>query len=66
LPIAKHVNAAIRLLAPTVGELVETGALIAGAALVAYGAFEIYRPAGPITAGVLLIAGILLRARGNG
>lgn len=36
---------------------------IAGAGLVAYGAWEIYRPAGFIVGGVLLIAGAWLHGR---
>jgi hypothetical protein len=31
-----------------------------------YGARQIYEPAGPIILGVLVITGIILRARGNG
>lgn len=36
-----------------------------GVALVAYGAHEIYRPAGFIVAGVLLVVGAFLAARGR-
>jgi hypothetical protein len=38
--------------------------LIAGAGLIAYGAWQAYQPAGSIVGGILLIAGTLLRARG--
>jgi len=64
-PVAKHIGTALRALGPPMGALVETLSLLGGAALVAYGAFEIYRPAGPIVGGVLLIAGVILRARGG-
>lgn len=37
---------------------------LAGAALVAVGAWQIYHPAGLIVGGMLLIAGAILRARG--
>jgi hypothetical protein len=47
------------------GALLETLALLAGAGLIAFGAWEVYRPAGPIVGGVLLIAGVILRARGG-
>jgi hypothetical protein len=62
--IARHIGTALRAIAPAFGGFMEDCTLIAGAALVAYGAWEIYRPAGPITAGVLLITGIILKARG--
>jgi hypothetical protein len=38
---------------------------LAGAALLAYGTWCIYRPAGYIVAGALLIAGSILAARGD-
>lgn len=63
--IARHIGNALRSLGPAFGELVESLTLVAGGAAVAYGAWEIYRPAGPIAAGVLLITGTLLRARGT-
>jgi hypothetical protein len=59
--IAKHIGTAIRLVGPG---FIETILLIAGAGLVAYGAWQAYPPAGPIVGGVLLIAGVILRARG--
>jgi hypothetical protein len=46
--------------------ILETAALLAGAALLAYGSWRIYQPAGFIVGGLLLIAGTILRARGNG
>lgn len=54
----------MRTLATPLTDLFETVTLIGGGALVSYGAWEVYAPAGPITAGTLLIAGTLLRARG--
>lgn len=46
------------------GALLETLSLLAGAGLIAYGCWRIYAPAGFITGGVLLIAGVILRAKG--
>lgn len=63
--IAKHINAALRALGPAAAAALELVALLGGAALIAYGAWQAYPPAGPITGGVLLIAGVILRARGN-
>lgn len=63
--IAKHISAAIRALTPAFGVFVEAVILLAGVAGVAYGAWEAYRPAGPIVGGVLLISGVILRARGK-
>lgn len=60
--IARHINAARRSL----GAAAETGALLAGAALIAFGTWQIYRPAGYIVGGMLLIAGVILQARGHG
>jgi hypothetical protein len=62
--VARHIATAIRSIAPAFGGFIEDCILIGGAALVAYGAWEIYRPAGPITAGILLITGVILKARG--
>lgn len=64
--IAKHIGAAIRALGPGLGRLTEAVLLLLGAGLIAYGAWEAWPPAGPIVGGVLLITGVLLRARGNG
>lgn len=63
--IARHISRSIRSLAPALGGFLEDCALIGGAALIAFGVWEIYAPAGPITAGVLLIAGTILKARGT-
>jgi len=43
--------------------IIRDGAGILGAALIAYGAALIYRPAGFIVGGLLLISGALLAAR---
>lgn len=59
--IARYINAARRSFA----DISATGSLLAGAALIAYGAWQVYRPAGYIVGGVLLIAGVILQARGN-
>lgn len=45
--------------------LLETTLLWVGAISIAFGAYEIYRPAGPIAIGILIIVGVILRARGN-
>jgi hypothetical protein len=47
------------------GALLETLALLAGAGLIAFGVWEAWRPGGPIVGGVLLIVGVILRARGG-
>ena len=60
--IAKHIGAAMRSFGPA---FIETTLLLGGAALVAYGAWQAYAPAGPIVGGILLIAGVILRARGG-
>lgn len=44
--------------------LIRDAAGLAGAALIALGAAEVYRPAGWIVAGVALIAAAILSARG--
>lgn len=63
--IARRIGTALTALSSSLGNLFETLILLGGAALVSYGAYEIYPPAGAITAGVLLIAGSILRARGS-
>lgn len=63
--IGRHIATAIRVLGPALGALTEATLLFTGVGLVSYGAWEAYRPAGPIVGGALLIAGILLRARGS-
>lgn len=64
--ITKHIGAAMRALGPWLAALTEAGLLLLGAALIAFGAWEAWKPAGPIVGGILLIAGVILRARGNG
>jgi hypothetical protein len=63
--IAERIATALRALGPPMAALIEVLALLSGAALIAYGAFEVYKPAGPIVGGLLLIAGVILRARGG-
>jgi hypothetical protein len=46
--------------------VIEVAALFAGAGLIAFGAWQAYPPAGPIVGGILLITGVILRARGGG
>jgi membrane-bound ClpP family serine protease len=46
-------------------DLLLDSAGVAGAALIAYGAWLIYAPAGFISAGVLLLVGVLFSARGR-
>lgn len=65
-PVAKHIGTALRALGPPMGALLETLILLSGAGLIAFGVWEAWKPGGPIVGGVLLIAGTLLRARGNG
>lgn len=63
--IAAHIGTALRALGPPAGALIEVLLLLGGAALISYGAWEAYRPAGPIVGGILVIAGVILRARGG-
>jgi hypothetical protein len=60
--IGNAITAVVTSLSLALSSAAETGFLFAGAALVSYGVYEIYRPAGLITAGVLLIAGTILKA----
>jgi hypothetical protein len=62
--IARHIGSALRALGPGLASLIEAALLILGAALIAFGAWQAYPPAGPIVGGVLLIAGVILRAKG--
>lgn len=55
-----------RQIAEAMANSLQTFALLAGAWSISYGVWAINRPAGFITAGVLLIAGTLLHARGGG
>jgi hypothetical protein len=63
--IARHIGTAIRAMAPGLSSLMEAALMIAGAVLIAYGTWLIYAPAGFITGGVLLIAGVILHVRGS-
>jgi len=64
--IARHIAAAVRSLGPGLAGLLEALLLLLGAGLISYGAWLVYVPAGFITAGTIIIAGIILRARGSG
>lgn len=64
--VAEQIGKALRALAPGFSALGESAVLIAGAALIAYGAWQAYPPAGPIVGGILLIAGVILKSRGSG
>jgi hypothetical protein len=63
--IATRIGSAIRGMVPGLASLTETAFLLGGATLIAFGAYQVYAPAGDITGGVLLIAGTILRARGK-
>ncbi len=64
-PIAKNIGTALRSLGPPMGAMLETLSLLTGAGLIAVGAWQVYKPAGPIVGGILLITGVILRARGE-
>ena len=63
--IAHQLSAALRALGPPLAAMIEVSLLLLGAALVAYGAWEAWKPAGPMVGGTLLIVGVILRARGS-
>lgn len=63
--IANRIGAAARALGPGLAVLMEAGILLAGAGLIAYGAWQAYPPAGPVVGGTLIVAGTILRARGG-
>lgn len=63
--VARNINNALRAWGPGLGSFLEAVLLLAGAALISYGAWQAYPPAGPIAGGALLITGVILRARGN-
>lgn len=65
MTIARRITAALRTLGPPLGGLLEDLTLISGGALIAYGVWQIHHPSGFITAGALLIAGSILKARGT-
>lgn len=55
----------MRALGAVVPSLIADLAGLGGGALIVLGAWDIYRPAGEIVAGVLLLAGVSLYARGG-
>jgi hypothetical protein len=63
--IGKHISSALRALAPAFSNLIELALMIGGAGLISFGAWRIYEPAGYITAGVLLIVGVVFNAKGS-
>lgn len=63
--LAQRLAGGLRNVAPALVTLAELVVLLGGAGLIAFGAWQVYAPAGPIAAGVLLVAGVILRARGN-
>jgi hypothetical protein len=62
--IARRIGGALKALVPALSAFTEACVLLAGAALIAYGAWQAYPPAGPIVGGILIVAGTILRARG--
>lgn len=60
--MTKSIANALRILAAAVPDLVRDLIGLAGLALIAYGAWLIYEPAGFIVGGVLLVVGVMLRA----
>ena len=63
--IGRQIFEALRSLGPAMGSAFEGLLLIGAAALIAYGAWQAYPPAGPIVGGVLIIVGVILRQRGS-
>jgi drug/metabolite transporter (DMT)-like permease len=63
--IGRQIFEALRSLGPALGSAFEALLLIAGATLIAYGAWLAYPPAGAIVGGVLVIVGVILRQRGS-
>lgn len=63
--LAQRLAGGLRNVAPALVTLAELGVLLGGAGLIAFGAWQVYAPAGPIVGGALLMAGVILRARGN-
>lgn len=62
--LAKKIGNGIAAAFRAVPDLTRDAAAIGGAGLIAYGAWQIYAPAGMIVAGVLILSGVLLSARG--
>lgn len=63
--LSSNIIAALLGLSALLPSLLRDAAGIAGAASLAYGAAAIYRPAGFIVGGVLLLAAALLTGRGS-
>jgi len=60
--MTKSIANALRILAGALPDLVRDLIGLAGLALIAYGAWLIYEPAGFIVGGLLLVVGVMLRA----
>lgn len=63
--LAQRLGRGLRAAAPALSAFAELVVLLGGGGLVAFGAWQAYAPAGPIVFGVLLVAGVILRARGS-
>lgn len=65
--VASDIASGLNITLPRVdvGALLEVGALLAGVALVSYGAWMAWHPAGFIAGGAQLIYGVIARARGT-
>lgn len=63
--LAQRLAGGLRNVAPALATLAELVVLLGGVGLIAFGAWQVYGPAGPIVGGMLLMAGVILRARGN-
>lgn len=63
--LAQRLAGGLRSVAPALATFAEQVALLGGAGLIAFGAWQAYPPAGPIAGGVLLLAGAILRGVGK-
>ena len=63
MKISKGIATALSSVLPAVADV---AVLLAGGALLSYGAWLAYKPAGFIVGGALLIAGSVLNSRGAG
>lgn len=60
--MTKHLAVALRAVAAATPDVLWTVAGLVAAALIAYGAWLIYEPAGYITGGVLILLGVIARS----
>lgn len=63
--IANRTRAALQAAQSVAISTAETTALLVGAGSITYGAWLIYAPVGFIAGGILLMAGVILNARGG-